>query len=54
MPNSIPDSTLITLDESYVTNKRKQQIANLVIKNIVLPIARSEKPRKDIYKIFWK
>ena len=32
----------------------KKKIANLVVKNIVAPITRNEKPRKNIYKGVWK
>ena len=32
----------------------KKKIANLVIKNIVIPITRNDKPRKNIYKEVWK
>lgn len=32
----------------------KKKNANLVIRNIVIPITRNEKPRKNIYKGVWK
>ena len=35
-------------------NEVKKKIANLIIKNVIIPITRNEKPRKNIYKGVWK
>lgn len=35
-------------------NEVKKKIANLVIKNVIIPITRNGKPRKNIYKGVWK